>query len=502
MEIISEDASRKLALSYQLLFERNPLPMWVYDVQTLRMLAVNEAALVQYGYNKQEFVGLNLLDLHPVEDVAQVQAQLKLPLHEQPVQNIWRHIQGNGELIEVEMLAQDLEFDGVHARMVRVKDMTAQRRAEQGQHQLAQHLIEERETLAAVVNTTTNGVISIDDEGHIQLFNPGAERIFGRTAASMAGQTVALLMPARFRQAHPQHQTQFAHSRESSRMMGLSLVKGERADGQELDLEVTISQVTVQHRQVMIAIVKDVTLRVRSEAQYRQSRAQLTELTQRLMTQEKTLVKRLAQVLHDQLGQTMAAIRMSHETILMLQSQAPSDVARMQGQMGKHISLAIQQVRQVLVDLRPPLLEEHGLAAALDNELRNRSLTQPHLDISINIAPEVTLARWPSEVEYAAFMVAREAIENALRHSGASVVAVHLSGSTQALQLAVIDSGIGMAAHDIVKPGHLGILGMQERADAVGAIVTLDTQGAPDTPDASGTCVQFFWTAANSVLVS
>jgi signal transduction histidine kinase len=255
-----------------------------------------------------------------------------------------------------------------------------------------------------------------------------------------------------------------------------------------LDLEVTISQLTVQKQKVLIANLRDVTQRVRADAVFEQSRTQLSELTHKLMTQEKTLVKGLAQALHDQLGQTMAAIRMAHETIVTLQAdQVAPGVHKLQAQLGALISQAIRELRQVLTDLRPPLLDEHGLAAALDNELRNRSLKVPQIDISVHVQPQVAQVRWPPEVEYAAFMVAREAVENALRHSGATTVAARLAGSALCLVLEVGDNGMGMPADATVKPGHLGILGMQARAHAVGAGVTVDS-GAT-----GGTRVCFTW---------
>ncbi len=601
METTSEDASHKLQVSYRLLFERNPLPMWVYDVKTLRTLAVNDAALEQYGYSKQEFVGLTLLDLHHDDDVALLHEHLKLPLHEQTTPRLWRHRHRNGDLIEVEMVTEEFEIDDIHARMALVRDLTEQRRAEQSQRELTkrmtitlesitdafftldldwrftyvnsraeelmrshcssllgfnvwekfpevigsvfqtelqramadsttarfeafhapwalwlavnaypserglavyfrdvtekhvaeQRLHEERETLAAVVNSTNDAIISVDVEGRIKMFNPGAERIFRRTRESMQGQPMDVLLPERFRVAHRQHLRPFAGSGAASRMMGLGLVKGLRADGQELDLEGTISQVTVHEQQVLIVSLRDVTKRLQVDAEIQQSKAQLSELTQSLMTQEKTLVKRLAQALHDQLGQTMAAIRMCHETILALQGDTISfGIDRLQAQMGTLISQAIRQVRQVLIDLRPPLLDEHGLAAALDNELRNRSLTQPHVDISIDVLPEISLMRWPTEVEYAAFMIAREAVENALRHSGASSVSVRLYGSPVSLQLDVVDNGVGIAAGATLRTGHLGILGMQERAQAIAASVTVGA-GVEQ-----GTCVSFSWQPA------
>jgi hypothetical protein len=215
------------------------------------------------------------------------------------------------------------------------------------------------------------------------------------------------------------------------------------------------------------------------------------DLTAKLLSQEKLLIKRLSQVLHDQLGQTMTAIRMVHETIMATQRGTyPAEIERMELQLGALIGQAIRQVRQVLMDLRPPLLEEQGLASALDNELRNRALTKPDIDISIHVSPETTLMRWPSEVEYAAFMIVREAVENSLRHSGASSVSVRLAGNALSMHLEVADDGKGFAKDDGQAKGHLGILSMRERASAVGAKVSIDSTAS------QGTRVRFDWEPA------
>lgn len=355
-------------------------------------------------------------------------------------------------------------------------------------HRATQLLNEEREMLAAIVHSVADAIISTDEHGVIQMYSPTAERIFRHSQERMLGQNMAMLLPERYQAAHHQHLQRFVQSGEAHRMMGMGVVKGLRADGQEVDLEVNISQVAVQDHKVLIANLRDVTQRVRSDAVLEESRAQLSELTRKLMMQEKTLVKSLAQAMHDQLGQTMAAIRMAHETILTLQAdKAPPDVKKLQAQLSALISQAIGQVRQVLTDLRPPLLDEHGLTAALDNELRNRSLKVPQIDISVQVQPQVAQLRWPPEVEYAAFMVAREAVENALRHSQALAVAVRLTGSDQSLLLEVSDNGVGMPTSAQVPVGHLGILGMQERAHAVGASVTVESGATV------GTRVCFTW---------
>lgn len=481
MENSSDDAVQKLQFSYRLLFERNPLPMWVYDAQTLHMLAVNEAALAQYGYSQQEFVGLTLLDLHPDDDAVQLKHSLQQPLLRPPAPKRVRHRSRSGELLAVETVTEALEFGGIHAHVMLVKDVTERHLAEQ-------RLREEHAILATVMEVSNDAIIILDGEGRIKMFNPSAERIFRRSRASMDGQFMDVLLPERFRAAHTQHCRRFAASEDTNRMMGLGLVKGLRSDGQELDLEGVLSRVCVQQQPMLIASMRDVTERVRRDNELAQSRAQLSELSQKLMQQEKSLIKRLAQALHDQLGQTMAAIRMVHETYLATQpTPVRADMDRLQGQLSTLIEQAIRQVRQMLIDLRPPLLEEHGLAAALDNELRNRSLTLPQIDITIEVSPPIALLRWPRDVEYVAFMVAREAVENALRHSGARSVALKLFGTPASLQLEVTDDGVGIAAGAAPRTGHLGILGMHERAAAVGARVTIE-------PGASqGTRVTFCW---------
>ena len=108
-------------------------------------------------------------------------------------------------------------------------------------------------------------------------------------------------------------------------------------------------------------------------------------------------------------------------------------------------------------------------------------------DIAITIKPEIASMRWPPDVEYAAFMIAREALENVFRHSLASLVHVILYGSAQSLHLDVEDDGVGGATGLIPKTGHLGILGMQERAHAAGATLNIEPR------DIKGTRVSFSW---------
>jgi signal transduction histidine kinase len=280
----------------------------------------------------------------------------------------------------------------------------------------------------------------------------------------------------------------FAASKEAQRFVGMNRVKGIGPDGREISLEGSVAQVTVGEDNLLIATLRDVTARELADTERQHARAQLSHLARRLMLQEKELVKRMAQALHDQLGQTMAAIRIVHETMGVLRrGKVSREYLRLDQQLGRLIDQANRQVRMVLGDLHPPLLDEHGLGAALDNELRSRSLVNKDMNFVLQIPPDAVDLRWPSAVEYSAFMIAREAIENALRHAQATQLSVRITGGADQLVLEVADNGHGFAPEALSKAGHLGITGMLERAHSIGSSVTV-------TPaESGGTLVCLRW---------
>jgi signal transduction histidine kinase len=131
----------------------------------------------------------------------------------------------------------------------------------------------------------------------------------------------------------------------------------------------------------------------------------------------------------------------------------------------------MREVREVLVELRPPLLQEQGLGVALDNEIQAEAAGHAAVSIRLHIPPAMADRRWSPEVEYAVFMVAREAIANALCHAQCQRLTVGIEPlGSLGLRLLVQDDGIGLGPIGrAVKPGHLGLVGMRERAQAIGA---------------------------------
>jgi len=126
-ERTAELESRTRELSY--LFEHSPLPKWVYDPETLRFLMVNDAAIMTYGYTREAFLSMRLVDIMPPEDVERM---LKTGANAQPYQQSkdWRHRLKDGRIVDVDTYSHAFSFQGKPARIVVALDVTARKSAE------------------------------------------------------------------------------------------------------------------------------------------------------------------------------------------------------------------------------------------------------------------------------------------------------------------------------------------------------------------------------------
>ncbi len=121
---------RFIGESYRLLFEKNPLPMWVFDVKSLYFLAVNDAAVAHYGYSRNEFLRMTIKDIRPPEDVPALMADLRRLDSGTESIGIWRHIKRDGTIVDVEIRGNEIDFDGHRARIILANDITERLRAE------------------------------------------------------------------------------------------------------------------------------------------------------------------------------------------------------------------------------------------------------------------------------------------------------------------------------------------------------------------------------------
>jgi diguanylate cyclase (GGDEF)-like protein/PAS domain S-box-containing protein len=132
----AEDALRQSEARYRQMFQANPQPMWLYDLETLRFLAVNDAAMAHYGYSEAEFLAMTINDIRPAEDVPPLLGNIK-QFKDGEHRTVWHHRKKDGTLIDVEISSHLLEFEGRQAKVVLANDITERSRAEERIHYLA-----------------------------------------------------------------------------------------------------------------------------------------------------------------------------------------------------------------------------------------------------------------------------------------------------------------------------------------------------------------------------
>ncbi|MBW7896877.1 MAG: PAS domain S-box protein [Opitutaceae bacterium] len=181
-----QQATERLQASeerYRMLFDSNPHPMWVFDCETFRFLAVNAAALEHYGYSEQEFMAMTVLNIRAKQDQVDLEAaRAKLPAAGKEFGYRF-HRKKNGTVIEMEVLSDALRFKDRPARLVLAQDVTERRRAERKIREQAELLDKAQDA------------ILVRDLGHrITYWNKSAERLYGWPAAEVRGRSVRELL--------------------------------------------------------------------------------------------------------------------------------------------------------------------------------------------------------------------------------------------------------------------------------------------------------------------
>ena len=206
--------------------------------------------------------------------------------------------------------------------------------------------------------------------------------------------------------------------------------------------------------------------------------AQVTEALQasreQLILAREEERRRIRRDLHDGLGPTLAYLRLQLSALRHTVRQEPAAVEPLIDELRDHVRAATAEIRRLVYDLRPPMLDEFGLVGALGN------LPVPGDGLAYRVDVPEPLPPLPAAVEVALYRIAAEALHNVARHARATHCTISLAFDNAALTLAVTDNGCGLPAHYHAGVGHLA---MVERAAELGGTVTI--LPAP----VSGTCV-------------
>ena len=433
-----------------------------------RVRLMNAAAEQLLGWSARAADGRALATVLKLTDEAGVPAHERLAKRivagRQPVQfGPNDHLlRANGDRIPIDGgAAPVIDYLGrVVGLTVTFRDASAKRRAERELRALSGEL-------QAVVDTAVDGVMLLDGDGAIRVFNPACTRLSGYAAEEMIGRNVAQLMPSPLAGAE-------APGAAAGDTVRAPLRVGDRAttlwrkDGVALPVEVSVGEAEHHGRAAFVVVVHDLSERRELEAAYFDAAGNEQ--------------RRIARDLHDGLGQELTGLALLLSALERAASEAElpnaGDLARLRD-LASH---TIGTCRSVARGLLPVADGQGGLVAGLhDLVQRLNDVPGPAIQFSVIEAASVGLSAAATDHLY---RIAQEALTNALKHARAQSIHVKLDVGRSAVMLSVCDDGGGIVASS-QDPAGLGLKTMRYRAELIGARLRIEGPGRAGT----GTCV-------------
>jgi PAS domain S-box-containing protein len=340
-------------------------------------------------------------------------------------------------------------------------------------------------------------IFTLTDDGHVDSWNPGAERMFGYHSEEIIGTPVATLFT-------PEDRTEGVPAAELKTARQTGRAMDERWHVRKDGTRLYCSGVTTRlgEGQGFAKIARDLTAQRQSEVglqrasgeledRVRQRTAELqgevirrteaqehvTNLLRKLVTAQEDERSRIARDLHDQLGQQLTALRLALE-----RHHSPQGATAADEELERALTLTRQIDREIdflAWELRPTALDDLGLAVALPRFLQEWS---DHYGVKAEFQTTgLVQGRLAAEAEIAFYRIAQEALTNVVKHAHAGRVDVVLEGRDDAVVLIVEDDGVGFDASADARSTGMGLAGIRERAALIGATVQLESHPGDGT---------------------
>ena len=346
-------------------------------------------------------------------------------------------------------------------------DVTERRRAEDAQR--LQRDEEHGRTLRTLLETASQGIVSVDAAGLIVTANRAFAVIFGFTADELIGQPIGRLMSSALG--------------DTSAPAGVCAV-GVRKDGMPVPIEVTVTHVPTPNGRRTFAFVTDITERQRaatalrertSELEYRTT--QLRRLASDLTLAEQRAREDIAKTLHDGLQQLLLVAAMNLQQISNRQSDGGALSSDLLVEARRHLDDAIAAARSLSVDVFPPVLQRAGLPAAL-TWLANWARDTYKVDVAIVADPQADSER--KDVRTLLFESVRELLINTVKHARTDRVTLDLTLDDGQIAITVSDRGVGFDPARLEDRSNAtemgwGLFSIQERLMLLGGRVTIDS---------------------------
>jgi PAS domain S-box-containing protein len=343
-------------------------------------------------------------------------------------------------------------------------------------------LVEERNTLQAILDDINDPIGVMDREGRLVRVNGPFAAQAGRRPEELLGQRLS---------------GDFIPPEELAAVQA-SLEKAWRGEGPVVNVNHHVSRDGTRRLvewtntvvrgadgapRFLVGLGHDVTERTQAEARLRESREQLRALAGRLQTVREEEKSRIARDLHDELGQLLTGLKMDLRWLENRLGDGPSAGAGVLDRVvaaSELVDQTVASVQRIATELRPGALDRLGLIPALRQEARR---FQQRTGIACDTALDEGAPEPSAEVATALYRICQEAMTNVSRHAGAARVLLRLRAEPGALVLRVEDDGVGLGPAAL-GPEALGLLGMTERATALGGTVRFAER------DGGGTAVE------------
>ena len=230
----AQRALRESESRYRVLFENSPMPKWLYDVKTLRFLAVNEAAIRNYGYSREEFLTMSITDIRAPDDVETIPGEVERVSAGPHAFGLWKHKKRDGTIIDVEVTGHTLSSAKQVTRLIVALDITERRRAEEA-------LRASEEKMRLLLDSTGQGIYGIDLQSKCTLANAACLRMLGyRNESELLGKSMHELIHHTRKDGtpYPSDQCKLAHAGPKDEGAVLDDEILWRADGSQFPAEI------------------------------------------------------------------------------------------------------------------------------------------------------------------------------------------------------------------------------------------------------------------------
>jgi PAS domain S-box-containing protein len=433
----------------------------VIDPNTLRFIDCNESAYRSLGYSREEFLSLTIFDIDPLLDPATV-ARQELEMKASGFLTLESlHKRKDGTTFPVEVNVKLVRLERTY-RLAIVRDTTRRKVVEE-----ALRVSEER--YRELFENAKDALYVHDLSGRYVSLNRAAEKLIGFSRDEIIGKHFSnFVVPRDLKHVRQNFCKKLDEESETSYEIDL-LTK----DRRRVPVEVVSRLIYENGEPVGVqGTARDITERKRAQEA-------LQMYSRRLIEAQEAERQSLARELHDEIGQVLTAVRINLQAAQSTQREDAS-LPELEESI-VIVDEALGRIHDLCLELRPSLLDDLGLAAALRwyvDRYRQRT----------GIAAEVLngfegRGRLPQQLETQCFRIAQEALTNVARHAQASRVSIQVKCAADKLVLTIIDNGIGFDTENLLKTASsastLGLRGMKERALAMnGRIVIESTPGS------------------------